>query len=116
MDIAMVLLGCGPMISPGVGFFGGLIAMLPQAVTELSHEPAYGLLTWLFAAGMSAAFVFGLLMKICPAFVSGRVVDSGDIFVNTMGIGMAALLIWWRAMPAENPDKIGIAEPGTPAA
>lgn len=61
MDIAMVLRGCGAMISPGVGFFGGLTAMLPQAVTELSHAPGYGLLTWLFAAGMSVAFVFGLL-------------------------------------------------------
>lgn len=114
MDIAMVLRGCGAMISPGVGFFGGLTAMLPQAVTELSHAPGYGLLTWLFAAGMSVAFVFGLLMEICPASVSGRVVDSGDVFVNTVGIGMAALLIWWQAMPAENPDKIGIAEPCTP--
>jgi hypothetical protein len=41
----MVLLGCGAMITPGVGFFGGLIVMLPQAVTELPHAPAYGLLT-----------------------------------------------------------------------
>jgi hypothetical protein len=88
----MVLLGCGAMITPGVGFFGGLIVMLPQAVTELSHAPAYGLLTWLFTAGlqrrgwpqryalpigMSAAFVFGLVMEICQAFVPRRVVDSG---------------------------------------
>ncbi|HSC56486.1 MAG TPA: hypothetical protein VLC51_04755, partial [Nitrospira sp.] len=45
--IYMGLLGFGAVISPGVGFFGRIIAMLPQPVTELSHAPAYGLLTWL---------------------------------------------------------------------
>ncbi len=122
----MVLPGCGAMISPGVGFFGGLVVMLPQSVTELSHAPAYGLLTWLFTVGllqrgwpqiyalptgMSAAFVFGLFMEICQAFVPGRVVDSGDVFVNVVGIGMAALLMLWWAMPAEHPDKTGLVRP-----
>ena len=114
------------MIAPGVGFFGGLIVMLSQVVTELSHAPAYGLLTWLFTAGlqrrgwpqgyalptgMSAAFVFGLVMEIYQAFLPGRVVDSGDVFVNVVGIGMAALLMLWWAMPAESPDKTGLVRP-----
>lgn len=80
----MVLLGRDAMISPGVGFFRGLIVMLPLTVTAMSYAPAYGLLTWLLTVGllqrgwpqhyalptgMSAAFAFGLVMEICQAFV-----------------------------------------------
>jgi VanZ like protein len=113
--IYMGLLGFGAVISPGVGFFGRLVAMLPQPVTELSHAPAYGLLTWLLTGGfqghgwrhrsalfmaMAIALIFGIWMEILQGFVPGRVVDSGDVLVNAIGIGMAALLILWRGMSA----------------
>ncbi len=107
----MMLLGGSALISPGVGFFGELIALLPNEMTELSHAPAYGLLTWLFATAlhrrgwlfthalfisMAAAGLFGLWMEMCQAFVPGRVVDSGDLIVNAIGISVAAFLTWWH--------------------
>jgi VanZ family protein len=113
----MVLLACGAMIAPGVGVFGGLLVMIPNAVTEWSHAPAYGLLTWLLTAGlqrrgwprqyalsvgMSMAGVFGLWMEIFQGFVPGRVVDSGDLMVNTAGIGIAALLLLWQSASVED--------------
>ena len=119
--ICMGILGFGAMISPGVGIFGGLIAMFPQSVTEMSHLPAYGLLTWLLSAVLQGygwpqgsalcvaivtALVFGIGMEFLQGFVPGRVVDSGDVLMNGVGIGMTALLILWRSMPAGKADKL----------
>lgn len=119
--IYMGLLGFGAMISPGVGVFGQIIAMLPQSVTELSHAPAYGLLTWLVTGelqgcgwprryalfvAMASALVFGIWMEIFQGFVPGRVVDSGDVLMNGIGIAMAALLILWRGMPADSGGQL----------
>jgi VanZ family protein len=104
----MVLLGIGAMITPGVGVAGSLLALVPQPVTEYSHVPAYGLLTWLLTSslkerdwpkrtalwvGAVAAMVFGLWMEILQEFVPGRVVDISDVASNAIGIGLASLLI-----------------------
>lgn len=104
----MVLLGFGAMITPGAGVAGSLLALVPQPLTEYSHVPAYGLLTWLLTSslkergwpkrtalgmGAIAAMVFGLWMEILQGFVPGRVVDIGDVASNAMGIGLASLLI-----------------------
>ena len=119
--IYMGVLGFGAMISPGVGIFGGLIAMFPQSVTEMSHLPAYGLLTWLLSGVLQSygwpqcsalsgaimtALVFGIGMEFLQGFVPGRVVDSGDVLMNGVGIAMTALLILWRSMPADKADKL----------
>jgi hypothetical protein len=113
----MVLLGFGTMISPGIGFFGGIITMLPQWVTEYSHVPAYGILTWLlasvfhrrrwprayalFAAG-AGAMVFGLWMEIVQGSVPGRVVSLEDVVANGAGIGMVVVLILWNTIPVQS--------------
>lgn len=104
----MVLIGFGAMITPGVGIAGSLLALVPQPLTECSHVPAYGLLTWLLTSslrgrawpkrtalwmGAIAAMVFGLGMEILQAFVPGRFVDIGDVASNAMGISLASLLI-----------------------
>jgi VanZ family protein len=104
----MVLLGFGAMITPGVGVAGSLLALVPQPLTEYSHVPAYGLLTWLLTSslkkrgwpkrtalwmGAVAAMVFGLWMEILQEFVPGRVVDIGDVASNAIGIGLASLLV-----------------------
>lgn len=119
--IYMGALGFGAMISPGVGIFGGLIAMLPQWVTEMSHVPAYGLLTWLVAGvlqgygwpqrralfvAITTALVFGVWMEFLQGFVPGRIVDISDVVMNGIGIGMAALLILWRDMPTDKAGKL----------
>jgi hypothetical protein len=113
----MVLLGFGTTISPGVGFFGGIITMLPQWVTESSHVPAYGILTWLLASGFhrrgwprsyalfaagAGAMVFGLWMEIVQGSVPGRVVSLEDVIANGAGIGMAVVVILWNKMPVQS--------------
>jgi VanZ family protein len=119
--IYMGVLGFGAMISPGVGIFGSLIPMFPQSVTEMSHLPAYGLLTWLLSGVLQGygwpqrsalwvaiviALVFGVGMEFLQGFVPGRVVDSGDVLMNSVGIGMATLLILWRSMVADKAEKL----------
>ena len=114
--IYMGVLGFGAMISPGV-----LIALLPQWVTEMSHVPAYGLLTWLLSGvlqgygwpqrsalfvAITTALVFGIWMEIVQGFIPGRIVDSGDVLMNSVGIGMATLLILWRSMAADKAEKL----------
>ena len=108
VGVYMVLLGFGATITPGVGMAGSLLALFPQPVTEFSHVPAYGLLTWLLTSGLrqrgwpkpmallvgiSFPLVFGLWMEVLQAFVPGRVVDIGDVALNAMGISLAALFI-----------------------
>jgi VanZ family protein len=104
----MVLLGFGTVITPGVGLAGTLLSLCPQHLTDFSHAPAYGLLTWLLTNGLRecgwpksmalwvgalVAMVFGLSMETLQGFVPGRYVEMGDIVMNAIGIAMAALLI-----------------------
>lgn len=104
----MGILGFGAMLTPGVGFFGGLIILLPQWVTELSHVPAYGLLTWLLAVvlqqrgwshssavlvAVAGATCFGITMELCQTFVPGRVVSFSDVMLNSIGVATASILI-----------------------
>ena len=104
----MVVLGFGAIITPGVGMAGSVLALFPQPVTEFSHVPAYGLLTWLLTnalrergwpqqmalcVGVVVPMLFGVWMEMLQGFVPGRVVDFGDVAFNAMGIGVAALLI-----------------------
>ena len=106
--LSMGLLGWGAAIIPGVGTFGSLLALCPPEVTNFSHVPAYGLLTWLLTSGlkergcsermalrlaMALAMTFGLCMEIMQGFVPGRVVDSADVMFNAIGVGLAALMI-----------------------
>lgn len=106
----MVLLGFGATITPGVGTTGALLALVPQPLTEYSHVPAYGLLTWLLTSCLQgrswpkgtalwvsalAAMVFGLWMEILQGFVPGRFVDIGDVALNAVGVGLATLFITW---------------------
>ena len=115
----MGLLGLGATITPGVGLFGGFIVMLPQWVTELSHIPAYGILTWLLTlslqrhgmfrtnallAGGLGATLFGMGMEFCQAFVPGRVVDAGDVMLNSVGV-VAAAIVMCRQPVSDRPAE-----------
>ena len=108
----MVLLGFRMMITPGIGFFGKLILLLPQWMTESSHVPAYGLLTWLMATGflwrgwpiryalsaaMAGAMVFGVWMEVVQGSIPGRTTSADDVLLNGVGIGLAALVMLWHA-------------------
>jgi len=39
-------------------------------------------------------------------FVPGRIADSGNVLMNSVGIGMATLLILWRSMAADKAEKL----------
>ena len=104
----MGLLALGSAMTPGVGMAGSLLALCPPELTNYSHMPAYGLLTWLLLTGlkqggcserialrlaMAAAMIFGICMEVMQGFVPGRVVDGGDVLFNMMGIGLTPLII-----------------------
>jgi VanZ family protein len=118
--VYMVLLGFGSLITPGVGISGRLLELVPRALSEFSHAPAYGLLTWLLASGLRgrewprrvalcvavpAALVFGIWMEVFQGVVPGRVVEIGDVLMNAMGIGAASLLIGLRLLPIDEPSR-----------
>jgi hypothetical protein len=42
-------------------------------------------------------------MEIAQAFVPGRVVDTGDLWMNAVGIGTSAALMRWRLLPIDRP-------------
>jgi len=107
----MVLLGFGAMISPGVGFFGGIVMMLPYATPDWLHAPAYGLLTWLLTNGfcrrgwplryalstaMAGAMVFGIWMEVFQGLVPGRFLSIDDVVMNAVGVGTASVLLLWQ--------------------
>ena len=113
----MVLLGFGSLITPGVGISGRLLELFPRPLSEFSHVPAYGLLTWLLASGLrgrdwprsvalcvavQAALVFGIWMEVFQGFVPGRVVEIGDVVMNGLGIGAASLLMGLRLLPIDD--------------
>ena len=59
----------------------------------------------LFVA-ITTALVFSIWMEIVQGFIPGRIVDSGDVVMNGIGIGLAALLILWWGMPTDKVDKL----------
>ncbi len=116
----MVLLGFGSLITPEAGMSGRLLELFPRPLSEFSHLPAYGLLTWLLASGLrgrewpraaalcvgaQAALVFGIWMEVLQGFVPGRVVEIGDVMMNTIGIGVTSLMIGLRVLPIDEPSR-----------
>ncbi len=78
------------------------------------HLPAYALLAWLWTAQLRAvmrnssrgrtmfaacfaAVCFGTCMEIAQHFVPGRGAELRDFLTNSLGVGVAALLMWIRA-------------------
>jgi hypothetical protein len=116
----MVLLGIGSMITPGVGMSGHLLELFPRPLTNVSHLPAYGVLTWLLASGLrgrdwpravalcmgaQAAMVFGIWMEVCQGLVPGRNVEIGDVLMNAVGIGVASLMIGFRMLSIDGTSR-----------
>ena len=104
----LVLLCFGATISPGVGVAGSMLALVPPAVTDFAHVPAYGVLTWLLASALQeqrwpkhmalriavvAAMVFGVCMELAQGFAPGRSADPRDVALNAVGITLALLLV-----------------------
>lgn len=104
----MALLYFGSVIAPGVGLSGHLLTELPVWLLDWAHAPGYGVLAILLTLGLqrrgwllgyalalagSAAFTFGLFTEFLQGSVPGRHSSSGDLLVNAVGIGIAAMIM-----------------------
>jgi len=105
-------------------FYGGLIRMaaLPEVgfvpTDKLLHAAAFGGLSFLLVraaryfmpaapqqkpllVGCFGASALGALLEVCQAFVPYRSADPWDWVADTVGAGLAivVLLAWWRLLP-----------------
>lgn len=103
--VYMGLLCLGAIIAPGVGLSGHLLVQLPTWLVDWAHAPGYGILAILLTRGLqrrdwalgsalamavAAAFAFGLFTEFLQSSVPGRHPSLGDLWVNAIGIGIAA--------------------------
>jgi hypothetical protein len=115
----MGMLIAAALAAPGVGVLGEIIVWLPYGALDWLHVPAFGLLTWLairglqrrgwplpyaLGTGMFGSFVFGLWIEVCQGSVEGRTTSSEDLFINTVSIIAAGVMLagwtaWSRALP-----------------
>jgi hypothetical protein len=93
--VYMVLLGFGSLITPGVGISGRLLELVPCPLSQFSHAPAYGLLTWLLASGLRGR-EWPQHVALCVAMPAA---------LNAIGIGAASLLIGLRLLPIDEPSR-----------
>jgi len=104
----MGLLYFGAIIVPGVGLSGHFMVQLPVWLLDGAHAPGYGLLAVLLTRGLQrrgwplgyalalavpVAFGFGLFTELRQGSVPGRFPSFGDLLVNAVGIGIAAMVM-----------------------
>ncbi len=104
----MGLLYFGAVIVPGIGFSGQLLAQVPGNILDWAHAPGYGILALLLTRGLqrrtwplayalpvaaAAALVFGLWTEVFQGSIQGRESNAGDLVVDAVGIGLAAMLM-----------------------
>lgn len=107
----MLLLTGLAVASPGIGFTGSLIFLVPESWRDWSHVPAYGLLAWLVMqgfrlrdwpvpyamfAGILWTVMFGLWTEVAQGFAPGRETSLHDVLNDTAGGLMAAMLMLWQ--------------------
>lgn len=107
----MLLLTGLAVASPGIGFTGSLIFLVPESWRDWSHVPAYGLLAWLVMqgfrlrdwpvpyamfAGILWTVMFGLWTEVAQGSAPGRETSWHDVLNDTAGGLMAAMLMLWQ--------------------
>lgn len=107
----MLLLTGLAVASPGIGFTGSLIFLVPESWRDWSHVPAYGLLAWLVMqgfrlrdwpvpyamfAGILWTVMFGLWTEVAQGSAPGRETSWHDVLNDTVGGLMAAMLMLWQ--------------------
>ncbi len=126
----MGLLYFGAIIAPGVGLSGHLLVQLPVWLLDWAHAPSYGLLAILLTRGLqrrgwplgyalamavTAAFAFGLFTELRQGSVPGRYPSLGDLLVNAVGIGIAAMVMAVREsrlpLQSGHPTNLTVASP-----
>ncbi|WHZ21817.1 MAG: hypothetical protein OJF47_000929 [Nitrospira sp.] len=107
----MLLLTDLAVSSPGIGFVGSLISLVPESWRDWSHVPAYGLLAWLVMqgfrlrdwpvpyamfAGILWTGMFGLWTEVAQGSAPGRETSLHDVLNDTAGGLMAAMVMLWQ--------------------
>ena len=97
--------------SPGIGFHGTLISLVPENWRDMAHVPAYGALAWLLIqgfrrrgwplsyamlCGILLSTVFGLWTEVVQGSTPGRETSLHDLVSDTLGGMMAATLVLWQ--------------------
>ena len=97
--------------SPGIGFHGTLISLVPENWRDMAHVPAYGALAWLLIqgflwrgwplsyamlCGILLSMVFGLWTEVAQGSAPGRETSLHDLMSDTWGGIMAATLVLWQ--------------------
>lgn len=94
-------------VPPGSGWLGQLLILLPSDLLDAFHAPAYGILAWLslstlrrrgwplayaVIAGCSLAMTLGLWTETLQGPVSGRGPEVKDLYIDGIGVLLAALV------------------------
>jgi hypothetical protein len=122
----MGLLICLAVASPGIGPLGHILLVLPAALLDWLHAPAYGFLAWLafvvlarrgwplphtLIVGSFFALIFGLWTEVLQGPVTGRGTEIGDLVMDGLGIAAAADLARRRSVCRPLSEAIGAAIP-----
>lgn len=97
---------------PGVNY----TSMIRRILHNLFHIPVYGVLAFLIFKALNQtqnciirnlfisgilAFSFGFLNELYQAFIPGRIVSLLDIVLNSIGISIALLMVYFYNMKVQ---------------
>ncbi len=97
--------------SPGIGFTGSLLRLVPDDWRDWAHIPAYGLLAWLtmvgfrlrgwpiryaLLVGIGVSVVFGLWTEVAQGSAPGREASLHDLVNDLLGALTAGALMLWQ--------------------
>ena len=116
----MLLLAGLAVASPGIGFTGSLLHLVPGDWRDAAHVPAYGLLAWLamvgfrlrgwpirysLLVGIAFAGVFGLWTEVAQGTAPGREASLHDLSNDLLGAMMAGALMLWQYSTSTRTDQ-----------
>ena len=116
----MLLLAGLAVASPGIGFTGSLLHLVPGDWRDAAHVPAYGLLAWLamvgfrlrgwpiryaLLVGIAFAGVFGLWTEVVQGKAPGREASLSDLLNDLTGAMMAGALMLWQYSTSTRTDQ-----------
>ena len=117
----MLLLAGLAVASPGIGFTGSLLHLVPGDWRDAAHVPAYGLLAWLamvgfrlrgwpiryaLLVGIAFAGVFGLWTEVVQGTAPGREASLSDLLNDLTGAMMAGALMLWLHSTSTQTDRV----------
>ena len=106
----LALLAVVSLLPSGAGPLGGWDASLTPSVQTALHLPAYAVLVLLVAMSLPpdwnsravawliiaiGSIVFGTLLEWAQANITGRTGSLADALLNTAGVVIGCLAVWW---------------------